>query len=90
MSDPELQILIKQFDQMAYLLNNLRIIAFGGASILEEKGSSIQRLLRSENRADLCASFNDISTALIWLRDELMAFSLDENLSPSAEPPISL
>lgn len=90
MSDPELQILMSQFDQMAYLLSNLRIIAYGGASILEEKGSSIHRLLRNENRQDLCASFNDISTSLIWLRDELMAFSLDEKLSQPAEPPISL
>ena len=72
MSEEELSKLIDQYDEIVILLENLRIIASGGSTFIEEYGPSINRLLKKEKQFLLSARFNDICSALIWIRDDLM------------------
>lgn len=74
MSEEELSKLIDQYDEMVILLENLRIIASGGAAFVEEHGPSIHRLLRKEKQFPLCMRFNDICRSLVWIHDELLQF----------------
>ena len=94
MSEAEYQELIDRYDKVICLLENLRIIAYGGAMLIEDSCPAINRMLREKHCFELHARFNDACSALIWLRDELMAFPMEENLpdipSDSVTPPVSL
>ena len=90
MPESEFKNLIRRYDALFSKFMNLRIIACGGTVILDEKGPSINRLLRQQEHPELCEAFADISNALLWLRDELMNLPLDACPVSSAEPPISL
>ena len=94
MSEENYSDLIDRYDQAMELLANLRIIASGGAALIEDSCSAISRMLQKNNSPELRARFNDACSALIWLRDELVAFPMEEDLpdipSDSASIPISL
>lgn len=94
MPETEYKKLIDRYDRVMSLLENLRIIAYGGAALIEESCPGINRMLREKHCFELHARFNDACSALIWLRDELMAFPMEENLpdipSDSVTPPVSL
>ena len=94
MSEAEYQELIDRYDKVICLLENLRIIAYGRAMLIEDSCPVINRMLREQQCPQLRARFNDACSALIWLRDELMEFPMEENppavLSDSVKPSISL
>ena len=68
---PDEDTLLMKYDRLYRKFMMLRLIAIGAAHIFEDDCSPIYRLIRQQ-KPELLRTWDDVGTAIFWMRDELL------------------